>query len=866
MFEREFRLDGFQLDAAAALDRGENVLVCAPTGAGKTVVAEHAVALALRAGRRCFYTAPIKALSNQKFNDLRRELGDERVGLLTGDHSIRADAPVVVMTTEVLRNMVYAGSGALEGLAWVVLDEVHFLQDAYRGPVWEEVLVHTPASARFVCLSATVSNSDELGEWIATLRGPTHTVLEHNRPIRLDPVLMVGDRSAEREHLVPLLVHGRPNPEGHRFDVDRPVRRGPSGRPRSRFFTPRRVETIERLHTEALLPAIYFIFSRNACDDAAKACRNAGVRLTGSDERARIRAIAEARTDSLSDADLGVLGYGEWLDTLETGCAAHHAGMVPAFREVVEACFNEGLLKVVFATETLALGINMPARSVVIERLSKFNGESHQMLTPGQFTQLTGRAGRRGLDDEGTAVVLWSPFAAFDQVASLAASREFPLASAFRPTYNMAANLVRRYDRDTAQQVLRRSFAQFQADRALVRLEARRVRLQGELDITAPPIGTAHGVFDVAGYVEVKDALDDARRRRQGSRQEIEDSLRSLRPGDVIERTTRRGSQVLVVLAVSQRRGGTRVRAATTGADPVTLDPSNADRAVVMLGRLDLPVPHLPRDPAFRREAATLLARVDVERLRRRQALPEPSGELAEARRAVEHHPLHGHPDRDALLAGHHAGRRLRDELRRLDREMSRRGSGLVAQFDSVLDVLRRTGHVGDWQLTASGERLRRIYHESDLLISIALEEGVFDDLEAADVAALASCFTYEHRSADPPPPPVMPSREVAERIGMLAGLTAKLHATERALEVPTGRQPEPGFAATAWAWASGQDLNLVLDEDLTGGDFVRNVRQLVDLLRQIAAVAAVEETRSAAGRGADALLRGVILSAGSPE
>ncbi len=866
MFVREFRLDGFQLDAAAALDRGENVLVCAPTGSGKTVVAEHAVALALRAGRRCFYTAPIKALSNQKFNDLRGQLGDDQVGLLTGDHSIRADAPVVVMTTEVLRNMIYAGSAALSDLGWVVLDEVHFLQDAYRGPVWEEVLVHAPASARFVCLSATVSNSDELGEWIAALRGPTHTVLEHNRPIRLDPVLLVGDRSSEREHMVPLVVNGRPNPEGHRFDADRPVRRGPGGRPRSRFFTPRRVETIERLHADALLPAIYFIFSRNACDDAARTCRNAGVRLTVSDERARIRAIAEARTDSLGDADLDVLGYGEWLDTLETGCAAHHAGMVPAFREVVEACFNEGLLKVVFATETLALGINMPARSVVIERLSKFNGESHQMLTPGQFTQLTGRAGRRGLDDEGTAVVLWSPFATFDQVASLAASREFPLASAFRPTYNMAANLVQRYDRDTAQQVLRRSFAQFQADRALVRLEARRVRLQGELDAIGSPTGTAHEVFDVTGYALAKGALDDARKRQRGSRQEIDDSLRSLRPGDVIERATRRGSQVLVVLAVSQRRGGTRVRAASADADPVTLDPSNADRAVVVLGHLDLPVPHMPRDPAFRREAATLLARVDVERLRRRRPMPEAAEELAEARRSVEHHPLHGHPDRDELLAGHHTGARLRDELRRLERDMSRRGSGLVEQFDSVLEVLRMTGHVDDWQLTASGERLRRIYHESDLLISVALDEGLFDDLESAEVAALASCFTYEHRSAEPPPQPVMPSRAVAERITRLAGLAARLQTTERKLKVPPTREPEPGFAATAWAWASGQDLDVVLDEDLTGGDFVRNVRQLVDLLRQIAAVAAAEETRSAARSGADALLRGVILSAGSPE
>ncbi len=866
MFEREFRLDGFQLEAAAALERGENVLVCAPTGSGKTVVAEHAVSLALRAGLRCFYTAPIKALSNQKFNDLRGELGDANVGLLTGDHSIRPDAPVVVMTTEVLRNMVYAASASLRDLGWVVLDEVHFLQDAYRGPVWEEVLVHTPATVRFVCLSATVSNSEELGEWIATLRGPTHTVLEHERPIRLDPVLLVGDRGAERDHLVPLLVRGRTNPEGHRFDVDRPVRGGPRGRPRSRFFTPRRVETVERLNDEGLLPAIYFIFSRKACDEAARACRNAGVRLTTGAERDAIRAIAEARTDALTDTDLGVLGYDEWLDTLESGCAAHHAGMVPAFREAVEECFNEGLLKVVFATETLALGINMPARAVMIEKLSKFNGESHQMLTPGQFTQLTGRAGRRGLDDRGTAVVLWSPFATFEQVASLAASREFPLASAFRPTYNMAANLVQRYDRETASQVLRRSFAQFQADRALVRLEARRLRLEGELEAVGAPDGIVEEVFDVAGYAAAQDTLREARRRQRGTRSQTELTLRSLRPGDVVERTTRRGRQVLVVLAVSQRRSGSRVRAATTRADPVTLDSSDADQNLIVLGRVELPVPHLPRDPAFRREAATLLGRVDIERLRGRLSNPGSDRGVSDARLALEHHPLHSHPDRDDLLAGHHSVRRLRDEIRRLERDLARRGSGLVEQFGSVLEVLQLTGHVDDWQLTPSGEQLRRIYHESDLLISMALDGGIFDGLEAPEVAALASCFTYEHRSSEPPPPPVMPSSRVAERIEQLDRLSGELHAMERGRKVPTGRPPEPGFAATAWAWASGHDLQVVLDEDLTGGDFVRNVRQLIDLLRQVAVVAAHEETRSAARRGADALLRGVILSAGSPE
>ena len=759
----------------------------------------------------------------------------------------------------------------------MVLDEVHFLADAYRGPVWEEVLVHTPRAVRFVCLSATVSNADELGDWIEALRGPTDTVIEHERPIRLDPILLVGDRTAEREHLVPLLVNGRPNPEGHRFDADRPVQGGrPRGRPRSRFYTPRRLETVERLDDEGLLPAIYFIFSRNGCDEAARYCTTAGLRLTDAAERSRIRELAEYRTRSLTDDDLDVLGYDLWLTTLEAGCAAHHAGMIPAFRETVEDCFNEGLLRVVFATETLALGINMPARAVVIERLSKYNGEGHEFLTPGQFTQLTGRAGRRGLDDTGSAVVLWSPFATFDQIATLAASRDFPLTSSFRPTYNMTANLVHRYDRETAHEVLSRSFAQFQADRAVVRLRARRDRLAADLaavtEDSGPgaPTGTdsaATQVFDVAGYARAQQDLRAARRDAKGSRREVEQSLTRLKPGDVVERGGPNQRQLLVVLAVSQRRGGAvKVRATGTAGRPVSLDLSNVSEPLVALTHVQLPVPHQPRDPSYRRDAAQVLRRVNRKRLGRSAHVAGRTDAIGAARHALETHPLHHHPDREQLLARHRDVARLRDELSRLDRDMTRRGSGLVRQFDNILSVLTRTGHVEGWELTTSGQRLRRIYHECDLLLSLALEDGLFDGLEDAEVASLASCCTYEHRSSEPPPPPILPSTQVRDRVERLEGLAERLQRIESAQHAPLTRLPDPGFAAAAWSWAAGQDLDVILDEDLTGGDFVRNVRQLIDLLRQLAEVAPQRDTRDAARRASEALVRGVIVSAGSIE
>ncbi len=415
-----FPLDSFQHTALDALDAGESVLVAAPTGSGKTVVAEYAVARALAEGAKTFYTTPLKALSNQKFGDLVAQHGVDRVGLLTGDNSIRPDAPVVVMTTEVLRNMLYAGSSLLEGLRYVVLDEVHYLQNPYRGAVWEEVIIHCPPEIDLVCLSATVSNAEEFAAWIATVRGTTTAVIEERRPVELRNLFMVGDRSSDNVHLFPTFVDGKPNPEVGQLEQRSTLGPRERGRRRLRLFTPRRVEVVDRLWNEDMLPVIYFVFSRAGCDDAVRQCLDAGLRLTTPEEREEVRAIAAAKLSALSDDDLDALGYASWMAGLEAGLAAHHAGLVPPFKEVVEAAFSRALVKVVFATETLSLGINMPARTVVLEKITKFTGDGHEPLTPGEYTQLTGRAGRRGIDEQGNAVVLWSPFVPFDQVSSLA--------------------------------------------------------------------------------------------------------------------------------------------------------------------------------------------------------------------------------------------------------------------------------------------------------------------------------------------------------------------------------------------------------------------------------------------------------------
>src|SRR3954466_7700183 len=415
-----FELDEFQLRACEALVDGHGVLVAAPTGSGKTVVGEFAVHLGMQTGRKTFYTTPIKALSNQKYGDLVHRYGPDAVGLLTGDNTINGEAPIVVMTTEVLRNMLYADSPTLSGLGYVVMDEVHYLADRFRGPVWEEVIIHLPDDVQLVSLSATVSNAEEFGEWLAMVRGDTEVVVSEHRPVPLGQHVMVrGDLlDLYAGHVDPTAPGVDPplNPArverlrrrartesegGYRGRGDRGFRgRGPhpGAQGRAPVRPTPRFAVVDALADAQLLPAIVFIFSRAGCQAAVDQCLAAGLRLTSPAEQADIRRIAEERCATVPPEDLAVLGYWEWVDALQRGVAAHHAGLLPLFKETVEDLFSRGLVKVVFATETLALGINMPARSVGLEKLVKWDGSAHVDITPGEYTQLTGRAGRRGID------------------------------------------------------------------------------------------------------------------------------------------------------------------------------------------------------------------------------------------------------------------------------------------------------------------------------------------------------------------------------------------------------------------------------------------------------------------------------------
>jgi ATP-dependent RNA helicase HelY len=530
---QSFTLDPFQIEGCQSLEEGRSVLVAAPTGAGKTIVGEFAIHLAMTTPRdKAFYTTPMKALSNQKFRELVEVYGAENVGLLTGDTNINANARIVVMTTEVLRNMLYASSSALRDLRFVVMDEVHYLADRFRGAVWEEVIIHLPQEVRLVSLSATVSNAEEFGDWLDTVRGETDIIVSETRPVPLEQhVLVRGD-------LLPLfddragVATAQVNQElmrirsatGQTYERNRNAmqnrrsdgqhrRPHKGGQRQIRPSNARRVERIDRpevielLARATLLPAIFFIFSRIGCDSAVQQVRRSGVRLTNADERREIRELVEERTRNLAEEDLAVLGFWEWRENLERGVAAHHAGLLPAFKEIVEELFRRKLVKVVFATETLALGINMPARTVVLEKLEKFNGEARVAITSGEYTQLTGRAGRRGIDVEGHAVVQWTEGMDPQAVAALASRRTYPLNSSFRPTYNMAVNLIDQFGRPQAREILESSFAQFQADRAVVGL-AREVRAAEEsLRGYAEAMACDRG--DYAEYAAIRVALSE---------------------------------------------------------------------------------------------------------------------------------------------------------------------------------------------------------------------------------------------------------------------------------------------------------------------------------------------------------------------
>jgi ATP-dependent RNA helicase HelY len=828
------------------------------------------------------------------------------------------------MTTEVLRNMLYADSPAIDGLGYVVMDEVHYLADRFRGAVWEEVIIHLPQSVTLVSLSATVSNAEEFGEWLVTVRGHTKVVVSEVRPVPLWQHMLVGNRVFDLFSLRPAAhagEHGE-TPRGlstrergasvvdpelvrfvreHERRIDSWHGGGPGGGSRRgdnshrpRYRAPARSDVITRLDNAGLLPAITFVFSRNGCDAAVHQCLLAGLRLTDEAERAEIAGIIDRRTGSLPEEDLHVLGFWEWREGLLAGLAAHHAGLVPAFKETVEECFVRGLVKAVFATETLALGINMPARSVVLERLVKWNGEAHVDVTPGEYTQLTGRAGRRGIDVEGHAVVVWAPGVDPAVVAGLASTRTFPLRSSFKPSYNMAVNLVSSFGRARARELLASSFAQFQTDRSVVGLARAAARHEHEAERAAKEMHSDRG--DVGEYAQLRQQIAErekelSRDSQAKRRMEAADALAALRPGDVIRVPSGRRQGLAVVLDPG----------ITDLADPRPLVLTE-DKWAGRLGSVDFPTPvsslarvRVPknfnhRSPHARRDLAATLRNARVEndlgarRIKHRSAAAD-DPVLDDLRRALRAHPVHALPDREERVRVAERWLRSVREADALQRKMTERTGSLTRQFDATCDVLEELGYLvpevaplvpADTEVigatddvplvTDDGKRLARIWSEADLLVAECLRSGVWRGLTPAELAAVTSTAVFEARR-DNPALPAVPAGKVAGAIGEMRRIRSRLQEVEGDHGVKVTRDLDLGFAWAAYRWADGQSLDRVLagaeqaGTELSGGDFVRWTRQLIDLLDQLAKVAedpVATVARAAVGK----VRRGVVAVA----
>ncbi|TVY01710.1 RNA helicase [Mycolicibacterium porcinum] len=896
--EYPFALDDFQLRSCRALESGHGVLVCAPTGAGKTVVGEFAVHLALAAGGKCFYTTPIKALSNQKHNDLVARYGADRIGLLTGDQSINGDADIVVMTTEVLRNMLYANSPALQGLSYVVMDEVHFLADRMRGAVWEEVILHLPEDVLLVSLSATVSNAEEFGGWIQTVRGDTTVVVDEHRPVPLSQHMLVGRRlfdlfEGTNSTLVDpdLLRH-----ISHRREADRLADWQPRGRGRGRggggrpqlYRPPSRPDVIATLDAAGLLPAITFVFSRAGCDAAVQQCLRAPLRLTTDEERTRIAEIVDRRCADLAESDLIVLDYHQWREGLLRGLAAHHAGMLPVFRHTVEELFTAGLVKAVFATETLALGINMPARTVVLERLVKFNGEQHVPLTPGEYTQLTGRAGRRGIDVEGHAVVLWRPDdsnAEPAEVAGLASTRTFPLRSSFAPSYNMTINLVQQMGPEQAHKLLERSFAQYQADRSvvgLVRGIARGERMMGEL---AAELGGKDA--PILDYVRLRSKIGEreraqSRASRLQRRRAATDALAGLRRGDIITITHgRRGGLAVVLEPAARDSDDPRPLVLTEHRWAGRISSADYSGASAPLGVMTLPKRVEHRQPRVRRDLASALrsAAADLsvpsKRPSRGAAAPERDvdPELAGLREELRHHPAHQLPEREAQARIAERYLRIERDNAQIQQKVNAATNSLARTFDRIVALLGERGfieaHSGEPRVTDAGRLLARIYSESDLLVAECLRAGLWDGLQPAELAGGLSAVLFESRgdTAGGVLGVDIPTTGLRRALAQTRRISADLRGDEQRHRLAPSREPDEGFVTAVYRWATTGDLGAALAASdaggsgsaLSAGDFVRWCRQVLDLLDQVRNAAPTPALRNTAKRAVNDVRRGVV-------
>lgn len=823
---RGITLDSFQIHACRAMSQGHDVLVCAPTGSGKTVVAHYAVELSLAQGYRCIYTAPIKALTNQKYAELVERHGEEHVGLLTGDNTINREAHILVVTTEVLRNMLFSGAQEIDDIGYVVLDEVHYLADKERGPVWEEIILTLPSTARLVGLSATVANTQELLRWLRSVRGPSELVLSEHRPVPLMQHVSVGHR------VYPLYGKEPGEPLGALVSaLSRLEEKG-----RARIGDRERRRIISQLQERDMLPAIEFIFSRKGCEKAVQGLVRRDITLTNPQERKIIKKRVEEVRKTLSESDIRAINFEASASCLVRGYGAHHAGVYPALKTLIEKLMEEGLLKLVYATGTLALGIDMPVRSVVVESLRRWDGEEFVDLSATEYTQLIGRAGRRGRDDVGHALILGSSDLDPYFLASLGSGKVEPLLSAFTPSYNTVINLIADRPYSQARAIMGRSFAQYQRNADLQHIEQRLEKIRARIRQEEENLVCSHG--NLVEYLRARaSAGRQAKSARKAAKREyrsrIKKSFAAARNSRVYAYQINGELEYCLLLSA----GANKHRIIDWYGDIRWLREEDLGSDMREVGSVSLPT-GLSLKSKETREA---LADAIVAEVNERTELGIDRDLLGSWSRFAhtqvdDEHPCASCPDvREHIRQG--------QSLISLDArsvELTDMASGyedsVGREFDATASILSTfgllQGQKGSYHIGPGAPLLRALHTENDLLLYLCLSALSEGELSAVEFAGWSSMFLGDDRL-----------RSFLPRSSTLARLARKAQVEQRYLiELEQSNAVErtgeltPGCADVFEAWASGAPMEQCLaDSRLAAGDFITAARRLIDLLGQIA-------------------------------
>ncbi|MFQ5897402.1 MAG: DEAD/DEAH box helicase [Candidatus Methylomirabilia bacterium] len=845
-----FPLDQFQVTAVRAILEADSVIVSAPTGAGKTLIAEFAIFQALARRQRIAYTTPLKALSNQKYADFCRQFGAAEVGILTGDVKVNPRAPVLVMTTEILRNMFY--TGGVEGLGYVVLDECHYIGNEGRGTVWEEIIVSAPKEVALVALSATVANIGEIAEWISLVHRPIVVVTNLDRPVPLS--YLVADLSGEL-HAMEAVRQGTVRLDGEGGAIRR------QGRARGRWHA-RPVadptEVIAGLEERGWLPALYFIFSRAGCERALDEYLAEGKPLLARPQRKEVDAtIREAIQESpgMVESSLNQTIF----QALGMGVGLHHAGVLPSVKRLVERLFERGLCRVVFATETMSLGIHMPAKTVVLQGLSKRTDRGFRRLTHNELTQMAGRAGRRGIDTEGKCIVALDRRDSLEEALWTVDGPSEPVESQFRLGYgSVTLLLATTSDPATIRRVVESSFGQHQNLKRIRELESETSQTEAALAAVRAYEAPCGDFSRIGRYRQLRQEVEARRRLQGGGTRRRQVALAQAEPGRLVLVRRRGGGGLAAIVSIHSRRGHRVLAdALLPHGSLVRIKPANVKKIFWATSPLAL-----PRD--WRQRQSGILAelrKLSLSDLLQREEGHGPEAKLA----AIECHrcPWGAQSRCDQAWK----------EIEKLDTRLGQRTEILEAlrnaywqEFCRVVEVLERFDAVKAGALLAKGRLIASLRHDNELLVAETVRRGLLAGASLAEAAALCSCLIEEARSGD--------GAVVRRFLKQRSRLRKTLRQLETVGEIVLEAQRQhhlglpcsvqPGFMPAVYRWASGDDdWAGIVENDFGGheGDLIRAMRRLIDLLRQLAeAPEVLSPLGTLLGQAARAIDRGVVL------